>query len=99
MSKYIEMLVGSLNTTFYLFLQFQLGSVVLEQTAAGPTVEAILDHAVTATHCLQNRITELERENLRLIQEQKIALEKLEECACLKEQVPLVSIPDRVLYC
>lgn len=55
-------------------------------------MKALLDHAVDTTHLLQDKIRELERGNLRLVQERKTALEKLEECACLKEQVPLASI-------
>ena len=78
--------------------QFQLGSVSLEQEESSSTVKALLDHAVDTTQCLQDKIRDLERENLRLVQERKMALQKLEECACLKEQVTISLCPHTHLY-
>lgn len=39
------------------------------------------------THSLKSRITQLEREKVRLIDERKIALEKYEQCVNVKEEV------------
>jgi DNA-repair protein XRCC4 len=60
---------------------------VLRQEQASPVLKSILDHAVSSTCSLQDRITQLEKDNLRLVHERKAALERLEQCTHLKEQL------------
>ena len=67
--------------------QFQLGSVLLQCKEADKTLSVILDHAVTTAHSLQEKIADLERENLRLLQERRVALERLEQSTLTKEEV------------
>jgi DNA-repair protein XRCC4 len=68
-------------------VKFQLGSVLLREEEAGPTHSMILEHAVSTFLCLQNKISELQRVNLQLAQEQQTALERLEHAIRSKEQV------------
>ena len=50
-------------------------------------LKSVLDHAVSSSQSLKDRITQLERENLRLAHERKTALERLEQYSHIKEQV------------
>lgn len=67
--------------------QFQLGSVTLEPHSPGTSYQLVLEHAVSTTHALQQKIEGLERENSRLVTERQAALSRLDKCAGLKEEV------------
>ena len=69
------------------FLQFQLGSVTLEPKAPGASYQLILEHAVSTTQSLQQKIEDLEREKSRLASERQVALSLLDKCANLKEEL------------
>ena len=61
--------------------------MLLRSKRAGPAFTVVMEHAVSATRGLQDRIVQLERENSRLIQEREKALTRLEQSVQLKEQV------------
>lgn len=50
-------------------------------------LESVLNHVVHSTRTLKRRITQLEREKVRLIDERKSAMEKYEQCVNIKEEV------------
>lgn len=61
--------------------------ILREDEASNVSVKSLLNHAVLSNQQLQNRITQLEEENLRLVQERMLVLKRLEECVNIKEQV------------
>ena len=74
------------NGTFLSYLQFRLGSVTLEPRASD-SYQLVLEHAVSTTHALREKIELLQEENHRLLNERQAALSRLEKCVNIKEEV------------
>ena len=51
-----------------LYHQFRLGSVLLKEEEAGPTITLLLEHAVSISHSLHGKISELQRANTHDLQ-------------------------------
>ena len=61
--------------------------MTLDPRASDSSYQLVLEHAVSTTHALQQKMEELERENSRLVSERQAALSRLEKCARIKEEV------------
>lgn len=68
-------------------VRFQLGSVVLRSEKKARVHSELLDYAIDSLSTLQQQIAELSTDKARLINERQIALNRLEKCANIKEEV------------